>query len=333
MVDHKQKTTRKSYHRPTESARALSAPGAGEHIPVLYDKVLDGLQVQAGGRYIDATLGAGGHAAGILRASAPNGQLLGLDADSEAVSFSRQALQSFGDRIVVQAANFRKLGAVALGFGFEAVDGVLMDLGISSRQLANPERGFAFSQDGPLDMRMDLCQEQTAADLVNHLPEAELADLLWRYGEERLSRRVARAIVTARPITTTVQLAELVAHAVGRRQKIHPATRTFQALRIAVNDELQALTLALPQARDLLRPGGRLAVLSFHSLEDRLVKRFYQQEARDCICPPETPVCLCQHRATLRTITHKPVRPTDEEIVQNPRCRSAKLRIAERIPD
>jgi len=197
--------------------------------------------------------------------------------------------------------------------------------------LDDAERGFSFSQDGPLDMRMDRDRGQSAADLVNHLSEADLADLLWQYGEERKSRRIARAITTARPLTTTGQLADLVARTVGRRERIHPATRTFQALRIAVNDELEALRQALPQARDLLRPGGRLAVIAFHSLEDRLVKQFYRQEARDCVCPPELPVCACQHQATLRVLTSKPVRPTAGEIARNPRSRSARLRIAERL--
>jgi 16S rRNA (cytosine1402-N4)-methyltransferase len=302
-----------------------------EHIPVLYDEVLAGLQVRSQGLYIDATLGAGGHAAGILRASAPDGQLLGLDADPEAVSFARQALRRFGDRVILQAANFRSLKAVAATLGFEPVDGVLMDLGLSSRQLANAGRGFSFSADGPLDMRLDPSRGQRAADLVNHLPEAKLAELLWLYGEERRSRRIARAIVAARPVTSTSELAGLVLHTVGRWGRIHPATRTFQALRIAVNDELASLAQTLPQARDLLRPGGRLAVVSFHSLEDRLVKRFCQEEARDCLCPPEIPVCVCQHRATLRIITRKPIRPGDREIARNPRSRSARLRIAERL--
>ncbi len=302
-----------------------------EHIPVLYDEVLAGLQVRSQGRYIDATLGAGGHAAGILRASAPDGQLLGLDADPEAVSFARQALRRFGDRVTLQAANFRNLKAVAVTLGFEPVDGVLMDLGLSSRQLADAGRGFSFGADGPLDMRLDPGRGQPAADLVNRLPEAKLAELLWLYGEERRSRRIARAIVTARPVTSTSELAGLVVHATGRRGRIHPATRTFQALRIAVNDELASLAQALPQARDLLRPGGRLAVISFHSLEDRLVKRFCQEEARDCLCPPEIPVCVCQHRATLRIITRKPVRPGVREIACNPKSRSARLRIAERL--
>jgi 16S rRNA (cytosine1402-N4)-methyltransferase len=305
--------------------------GTDTHIPVLLDQVLAGLQIRPGGEYIDATAGAAGHAAGILQASAPDGRLLGLDADPEAAAFSRQVLHRFGDRVVVQTANFRHLKNMAVSLGFEQVDGILMDLGLSSRQLADAERGFSFSLDGPLDMRLDPTQGPSAADLVNELPDAKLADILWRYGQERHSRRIARAIVAARPLTTTAQLADLVAGVVGRREKIHPATRTFQALRIAVNAELEALEEALPQARDLLRPRGRLAVISFHSLEDRLVKRFYQQEARDCICPPEVPVCTCEHRATMRTITRKPVRPDEAEVARNPRSRSARLRIAERL--
>ncbi len=303
----------------------------GGHVSVLYKEVLAWLQPRSGGRYIDATLGAAGHARGILTASDPNGWLLGLDADPEAIAFASEILKPFGDRVVLKATNARRLGAIAPPLGFGQADGVLMDLGLSSRQLADEKRGFSFSQDGPLDMRMDCSQGQTAADLVNHLPEAELAGLLWRYGEERNSRRIAKAIVAARPLTTTGQLANLVAQTVGRREKIHPATRTFQALRIAVNDELEALGEALPQSRDLLRPGGRLAVIAFHSLEDRLVKRFYQQESRDCICPAEVPLCVCEHRATLRVLTPRPVRPTSEEIARNPRSRSARLRVAERL--
>jgi 16S rRNA (cytosine1402-N4)-methyltransferase len=302
-----------------------------EHVPVLYKEVLAWLQPRPDGRYIDATLGGGGHASGILAASAPNGRLLGLDADPEAIAFASDILRPFGERVVLRAGNARHLEAIARPLGFSQVDGVLLDLGLSSRQLADAERGFSFSQDGPLDMRLNSSQGQNAADLVNHLPETELAELLWRYGEERHSRRIARAIVAGRPLTTTGQLADLVVRIVGRREKIHPATRTFQALRIAVNDELEALDQALPQARDLLRPGGRVAVIAFHSLEDRLVKRFYQRESRDCLCPPEVLVCVCEHKATLRVLTSKPVRPTADEIARNPRSRSARLRVAERL--
>ena len=304
---------------------------AGGHVPVLYDQVLVWLQPHSGGWYIDATLGAGGHAKGILLASRPDGRLLGLDADPDALLHASKVLEPFGDRVTLRVANFRQLGAVAGALDIREVDGILMDLGLSSRQLDEAERGFSFAQDGPLDMRMDRSRRESAADLVNTLSEAELSDILWQYGEERHSRRIARAIVAARPLVTTGQLADLVARTVGRREKIHPATRTFQALRIAVNEELEALSEALPEARDLLRPGGRLAVIAFHSLEDRLVKEFYRQEARACICPPELPVCVCQHQATLRVLTSKPVRPSAEETARNPRSRSARLRVAERL--
>jgi 16S rRNA (cytosine1402-N4)-methyltransferase len=304
---------------------------AREHTPVLADEALAGLCIRPGGQYIDATVGAGGHAAGILRASAPNGKLLGLDADPEAVGYARQVLAPFGERATLKTANFVRLGEEAKSAGFDPVDGILMDLGLSSRQLADAERGFSFSQDGPLDMRLDPSRGKRAADLVNDLPEGELAGLLWQYGEERRARRIARAIVQARPITGTNHLASVVARTVGYREKIHPATRTFQALRIAVNDEIENLVQALPQALDLLRPDGRLVVISFHSLEDRVVKRFYQDEARDCVCPPETPVCICHHQAAVRILTRKPMRPSDRELAANPRSRSARLRIAERL--
>jgi 16S rRNA (cytosine1402-N4)-methyltransferase len=304
---------------------------AGGHVPVLYDQVLAWLQPRPGGWYVDATLGAGGHARGILLASHPDGRLLGLDADPDALLHASKVLEPFGDRVTLRVANFRQLGAVAGALDIREVDGILMDLGLSSRQLDEAERGFSFAQDGPLDMRMDRSRRESAADLVNTLSEAELSDILWQYGEERQSRRIARAIVAARPLVTTGQLADLVARTVGRREKIHPATRTFQALRIAVNEELEALSEALPEARDLLRPGGRLAVIAFHSLEDRLVKAFYRQEARACICPPELPVCVCQHQATLRVLTSKPIRPSADETARNPRSRSARLRVAERL--
>jgi 16S rRNA (cytosine1402-N4)-methyltransferase len=303
----------------------------GGHLSVLYDEVLTWLNPRPGGRYIDATLGAGGHAKGLLTASHPDGLLLGLDADPAGLLFAGRVLASFGDRVVLRTANFRNIGEVAGAVGFEGVDGVLMDLGLSSRQLDDANRGFSFNRDGPLDMRMNPERGRSAAELVNTLSEADLSDLLWRYGEERQARRIARAIVAERPLDRTGQLADLVGRVVGRREKIHPATRTFQALRIAVNEELDALGQALPQARDLLRPGGRLAVIAFHSLEDRLVKQFYRQEAKDCVCPPELPVCVCQHRATLRVLTSKPVRPTADEIARNPRSRSARLRVAERL--
>jgi len=233
---------------------------------------------------------------------------------------------------VLVHGSFSRLAEIAHACCFVPADGILFDLGLSSLQLADPRRGFAFMIDGPLDMRFDPTGGGlTAAVLVNRFSPEELATLLYRYGEERRARRIAEAIVAARPLHTTKELAVTVEQVVGRRGRIHPATRTFQALRIAVNDELVALETALPQAVEMLAPGGRLAVISFHSLEDRLVKRFLRRESRDCICPPEIPVCTCNHRATLRLVKRKPIRPTADEIADNPRSRSARLRVAERI--
>ncbi|HHN94253.1 MAG TPA: 16S rRNA (cytosine(1402)-N(4))-methyltransferase RsmH, partial [Anaerolineae bacterium] len=296
------------------------------HIPVFLQVVLDGLRVRPGGRYVDGTVGGGGHAAHILELSAPDGRLLGLDRDAEAVAVARSRLAGYADRVTLLHASFDRLAEVARAQGFVPVDGVLFDLGLSSLQLADPARGFSFSADGPLDMRFDPDSGgETAADLVNRLPGAELAALLRRYGEEPQARRIAEAIVAARPLHTTGELAAVVEQAVGGRRgrRIHPATRTFQALRIAVNDELATIERALPQAVEILAPGGRLVVIAFHSLEDRLVKRFMRRESRDCICPPETPVCVCGHRATLRAVTRKPLRPSAEEVAANPRARSA----------
>jgi len=293
--------------------------------------VLTFLGVRPGGVYVDGTVGGGGHAAAVLEASAPGGRLLGLDLDPAALEVARRRLRGFGDRVVLRHGSFARLGVLAGDFA--PADGVLLDLGLSSLQLADPGRGFAFSREGPLDMRFDpTAAGPTAADLVNGLSVKELADLLYRYGEERQARRIAEAIAAARPLRTTAQLAGVVVAAVGhRRGRIHPATRTFQALRIAVNDELGALEAALPQAVDLLSPGGRLVVICFHSLEDRIVKRFMRQESRDCICPPEVPACVCGHRARLKVLTPRPVRPDPAEVEANPRARSARLRAAERV--
>ena len=305
-----------------------------EHQPVLLTEVIQGLALQPGDKVIDGTFGGGGHAAAMLQAIAPHGRLLGLDADPMAIAQGRRrfAREIEEGKVVLVHANFVHLREVAEAAGFTAVAGILLDLGLSSLQLAQAERGFSFQVAAPLDMRFDSSRGAPASELVNRLSENELADLLYRYGEEPCSRRIARAIVEARPIRDTLHLAEVVARAVGRRRsRIHPATRTFQALRIAVNQELEALTAVLPQAISLLRPGGRIAVIAFHSLEDRVVKRFFQQESRDCICPPEAPVCTCSHRATVRLITRHPQRPREEEIARNPRSRSARLRIAERL--
>jgi 16S rRNA (cytosine1402-N4)-methyltransferase len=305
--------------------------GIDQHVSVLYHEALSGLCIQPGGGYIDATVGAAGHAAGILEASSPHGLLLGLDADPDAILYAGRALQRFGERVTLRTASFRHLAQTSRECSFGQVDGILMDLGLSSRQLADGSRGFSFSQEGPLDMRFDPRVGQPASYLVDRLAQDELADLFWRYGEERHSRRIARAIVDSRPLTTTKELADVIVRAVGHREKIHPATRVFQALRIVVNDELVALAESLPQARDLLHPGGRLVVISFHSLEDRIVKRFLQREASNCVCPPDIPICTCGHVATMRLPSRAAIRPTTEETVVNPRSRSAKLRIGERL--
>ncbi len=282
---------------------------------------------------MDGTVGAGGHAAAVLVASAPDGQLFGLDRDSQALELARQHLAPFGARVHLFHANFDQLQPVTAQYSMPPADGVLLDLGVSSMQFDQAERGFSFQVDGPLDMRMDKTTGPTAADLVNNLAEEELADLIYQYGEERHSRRIARAIVKARPIRRTVELVQVVARAAGGsradRGRIHPATRSFQALRIAINDELGALERTLPQALDILGLGGRLAIISFHSLEDRIVKNYFRREASDCICPSEQPVCTCGHQATIRIITKKPITPALEEIDQNPRARSAKLRVVE----
>lgn len=304
------------------------------HVPVLMREVLEALNPRPGQWFIDGTVGTGGHAQAILEATAPDGRLLGLDADPFALEVARQRLRIYRDRVYLIHTNFVDLAEVARNCGFFPVHGVLLDLGVSSLQLETAERGFSFQTEGPLDMRYDPRSPVTAYTLVNNLTEEELAELLYRFGEERRSRAIARAIRAARPITTTTQLAEVITRAVGGRRgtRLHPATRTFQALRIAVNNELEALTRVLPSAVSVLAPGGRLAVVSFHSLEDRIVKGFFAQEAKDCICPPTSyPMqCTCGHRATLRIITRKPIVASSEEIKTNVRARSAKLRVAER---
>jgi 16S rRNA (cytosine1402-N4)-methyltransferase len=296
----------------------------------LYDEVLAGLDLRPAGCYIDGTLGAGGHAAGIL-AGAPQGRLLGLDRDPRALALSEERLRPYGDRVTLVQGSFAEMEAVVDRLNFGPVDGILLDLGLSSMQLDDPERGFSFLRDGPLDMRFDPSAPLSAAEMVNGYPVDELADLIYRFGEEPASRAIARAIVKARPLHTTGQLAEVVAAAIRRPRRagqVHPATRTFQAIRIAVNRELESLERGLDGALNVLRPGGRLAVIAFHSLEDRIVKRFFALESRDCICPPETMVCTCGHRARLEPLTRKPIRPTETEIAGNPRSRSARLRIA-----
>ncbi len=301
------------------------------HVPVMVDEVLAALHVRPGGRYVDCTLGGGGHSEAILERSQPGGTLVGIDADAAAVERSRARLARFGEAFRAVHGNFERVGEICRGLDYAPVNGVLMDLGLSSDQLEEGE-GFSFQRDTRLDMRFG-GGGVTAEEIVNTYTEEELADLVFKYGEEPASRKIARRIVEARPIRTSAQLAKAVEQAVGRRARstTHPATRTFQALRIAVNRELDALSTALPQAHGLLGFGARLAVLSYHSLEDRIVKEYIRRESRDCICPPGLPECRCGHKATLRPVTRGAVRPSAAEAAANPRARSARLRAAERI--
>ncbi len=316
----------------------MSSTGSGPknpHRSVLYHEIIQALHPQSSGRYVDSTVGAGGHAWGILTASKPDGRLLGLDLDPQALELARQRLAEFRDRFILVQASYTTLLELVQHLHWDSVQGIIIDLGVSSMQLDSPERGFSFQFEGPLDMRFDPTQPLTAADVVNQWSEHDLADLIWRYGEEQQSRKIARAIIQARPLHTTRELAELIARTSKGHPRggvhIHPATRTFQALRIAVNEELQSLEAFLPQAVAALAPGGRLAVISFHSLEDRIVKQFFRRESRDCICPPEQPVCTCGHKATIVEINRHPIEARAEEIEANPRSRSARLRVAEKV--
>jgi 16S rRNA (cytosine1402-N4)-methyltransferase len=320
-----------------------------QHVPVMLEEVLKFLQPEPGGVYIDGTVGGGGHTEAILERSAPDGRVLGIDTDAQALARvqARLAEPVKNGRLLLRQGNFAELTHIVNEVGLASIQGVLLDLGFSSDQMDNPERGLSFSFDGPLDMRLDQTQPVSAADLVNSASEQELADIFWRYGEETRSRQIARRIVRARAngaITRTAQLAQLAAAGAPYKPgAIHPATKTFQALRIAVNAELEQLETALPQILDVLSKrqresnaggegsdeGGRMVIISFHSLEDRLVKEFMRREATDCLCPPRVPVCVCGHKARLRLLTHKPVVPTPQEVAANPRARSAKLRAAE----
>ena len=301
------------------------------HLPVLCQETIQAINPRSPGRYLDGTVGAGGHAAAILEACAPEGELLGLDVDPQALELAAARLAPFGSRVSLVQAHFSTIPDVLSHKGWDVVQGILLDLGVSSMQLDTPQRGFSFMQAGLLDMRLDPRQEETAADLVNGLLEDDLADILWRYGDERRSRHIARAICRARPISTTLELAEVVRRAAGKGGRIHPATRTFQALRIAVNRELEAIETTLPLAVNALADGGRLAVISFHSLEDRIVKHFLRRESQGCICPVEQPICTCSHRATLKLLSRSAIKPQEGEVSINSRARSARLRFAEKL--
>ncbi|MBQ6517927.1 MAG: 16S rRNA (cytosine(1402)-N(4))-methyltransferase RsmH [Anaerolineaceae bacterium] len=303
-----------------------------DHIPVMPEECIRLMEPKSGGHYADGTLGAGGHSEAILKASAPDGTLLSFDLDPEAIRIAGERLAPFGERVRIIHDSYVNLGRYAEE---NSLDGFIVDLGVSSMQLDHRDRGFSFLQDGPLDMRFSPDQPLTAADIVNTWPEEELSRILWQYGEERKSRQIAAMICAERErgrIETTAQLRDVILSAVGKgKEKIHPATRSFQAIRIAVNGELDAVEAVLPAAVKALKPGGRLLVISFHSLEDRIVKNYFKTESKDCLCPPEQPVCTCGHKAVLKELTRHPVTAGDAEIEKNPRSRSAKLRAAVKL--
>ena len=310
------------------------------HLPVLVDEVVASLAVRAGSSVADCTVGGGGHAERLLEATSPDGRLLGLDADRAAIAEAERVLARFGDRVVLRHANFEAIYDAATESGLAPLDGVVFDLGLSSYQLADPSRGFSFAADAPPDMRFDETSGVSALELIERTSERELAGILATFGEERRAGRIAKAIVAAREegrIVTASDLAAVVAAAAPGRPggadagRIHPATRTFQALRIAVNREVEVLGAGLAGALAALHPGGHLAVIAYHSLEDRIVKRFIARESRDCIEDPKPPVCTCGHRAQLRAVTKGVITPGPEEVRRNRRARSAKLRVAEKL--
>ena len=306
------------------------------HETVLLRESVEGILGDPDGIYVDCTLGGGGHSAALADRLSPSGCLVGIDQDPAALQAGRLRLTGVRPTVHVVRGNFREIGAVLDQLGIGQVDGILFDLGVSSHQIDLPQRGFSYMNDGPLDMRMNPEQPLTAQEIVNTYPEKELARVIFEYGEERWARRIAKFIVEARrnrPLTTTFELVELIAAAIpaaARRQGPHPAKRTFQAIRIEVNGELSILPAALRTAIDRLKPGGRIGVISFHSLEDRIVKNTFAALLGHCVCPPKAPVCICNPRATLR-LPGKPIAPSAEEVEANPRARSAKLRIAEKV--
>lgn len=305
------------------------------HVPALLTEAIELLLVQPDGVYVDATLGGGGHARAILDRLGPNGRLLGLDQDADSLERAAEWATPYGNQLMLARVNFENLATALDEAGVSRLDGALFDLGVSSHQLDVPDRGFSFRTGGPLDMRMDRRQELSAEDIVQTWAEQDIAGILWKFGEERHGRRIARAIVRERKnIKDTADLASVVRHAMPPtrgKERIHPATRTFQALRIAVNREMDVLAAGLNEAVDRLAPGGRIAVIAWHSLEDRIVKEIFRERSTGCICPPRLPVCRCGHAASLQLVTRKPVAPSEQEIAANPRARSARLRVAERV--
>ena len=308
-----------------------------EHRTVLLDRTIEYLKVVPGGVYVDCTLGGGGHSLEILKRLGERGRLIGIDRDQNAIKAAGERLASFSDKAVLVHGNFKDIRRIVHGIGITAVDGVVMDLGVSSHQLDQRERGFSYMQDAPLDMRMDRQQSLTAMEVVNTYSEADLARVISGYGEERWARRIAAFIVREREkalIKTTGQLVDIIKAAIpasARRKGPHPAKRTFQALRIEVNDELGILERAVKDGVDLLKSGGRICVITFHSLEDRKIKNIFRELENPCTCPPKAPACVCGKKPVIRVVTRKPVVPDKEEIQQNPRARSAGLRVAEKL--
>ncbi|MCZ2122981.1 MAG: 16S rRNA (cytosine(1402)-N(4))-methyltransferase RsmH [Anaerolineales bacterium] len=302
------------------------------HKPVLYQEIIHALQPHTGGRYVDGTLGAGGHARGILEACAPDGHLLGLDVDANALALARETLAPYERRIHLVQASHITLSAQLASLNWNAIDGIVLDLGASSMQFDNPERGFSFMQDGPLDMRFGINAKLTAEEIVNTFDEKELAEIIFKYGEDRDSRKIAKAIVMNRPLHTTRELVAVIEKASPRRgDRVHPATQTFQALRIFVNDELAAVEQTLPQAVASLRSGGRCAVISFHSLEDRIVKEYFREQSKALVNPPYEKIYAQEREAVVKLVNKKPIVSTEQEVKENPRARSAKLRIVEKL--
>lgn len=298
----------------------------------MVQEIIAALMVRPGGLYVDCTLGEAGHSVAILEAVEPSPRLLGIDLDGETLDRARYRLRDFQGQTTLVHGSFANVGVIAGENGFQPADGVLLDLGISSLQLETGRRGFSFQREARLDMRFDPNQPRSAHDIVNGYPETALAQLIFKLGEERKSRRIARAIVRNRPIDSTTRLAEIVSRASGgQRGRIHPATRTFQAIRMAVNGEIDNIGEGLDQAISILRTGGRLAVISYHSIEDRLVKNIFRRESSACICPPEIPECVCGHVPSIKLVNRRVIKPSREEVRDNPRSRSSRLRVVERI--
>ena len=303
-----------------------------QHIPVMVPEILKYLEVSSGGRYIDCTLGEGGHTKSLLEASNPGGEVLGIDADHEAIEVSKNRLEEYGERFIYDNSNFKNIKKIAMKSKFVPCHGILFDLGVSSLQLDKESRGFSFRRKAPLDMRFSINQTLTAQDVLNTFSESEISDILYQYGEERQSRKIAKLIIENRPLSNADELSDLIKKNIRQTNyKINPSTKTFQALRIYINEELNSLSQALEQSLEILGVGGRMAVISYHSLEDRIVKNFFKKESKYCICPTNIPECDCEHFPKLKIVTKKPVSPSQSEIDANKRSRSAKLRVVERI--